>query len=90
MAPGTTFQCAVDDKALAGCSTSWTTGSLLPGRHTARVIGTEPSGRSAATARTWSVTAPTLYPAISPRRVMDTRTGIGAAKAKLSGGGRSP
>lgn len=34
------------------------------------------------------MTAPTLYTAISPRTVMDTRTGIGAAKAKLSGGGR--
>jgi hypothetical protein len=88
MASGTTYQCAVDDKALAGCSTSWTTGSLAPGRHTARVIGTEPSGRSAACARTWTVTAPTLYTAISPRRVMDTRNGTNTTKAKLAGGGR--
>ncbi|MEO8556841.1 MAG: hypothetical protein ABI474_09235 [Actinomycetota bacterium] len=88
MAPGTIYQCAVDDKTLAGCSTSWTTGSLVPGRHTARVIGTEPSGRSAASARTWTVTAPTLYTAISPRRVMDTRNGTNTTKAKLAGGGR--
>jgi WD40 repeat protein len=87
MAPGTTFRCSVDNKALAGCSTTWTTASLAPGRHTVRVVGTEPNGRSAATARTWVVTAPTLYTAVNPRRVMDTRAGIGAAKAKVRAGG---
>ena len=88
MAPGTTFRCAVDDRALAGCSASWTTPSLAPGRHTVRVIATEPSGRSAATARTWIVTAPTLYTAVNPKRVMDTRIGLGTAKAKIAAGGR--
>jgi hypothetical protein len=88
MAPGTTFQCAADDGPPAGCSTSWTTPSLAPGRHTVRVIGTEPSGRSATVARTWMVTAPTLYTAVSPKRVMDTRNGTGTTKAKVAGGGR--
>ena len=88
MAPGTTFQCAVDARALAGCTASWTTPSLVPGRHTVRVIATEPSGRSGATARTWIVTAPTRYTAVTPKRVMDTRTGTGAPKTKVGPGGR--
>jgi hypothetical protein len=88
MAPGTTFQCTVDDHPLTGCSASWTTPSLAPGRHTVRVVGTEPSGRSAGAARTWMVTAPTLYTALSPRRVMDTRDGTGTTRAKIAGGGR--
>ena len=87
MAPGTTFQCAVDASALAGCSASWTTPSLVPGRHTVRVVATEPGGRSSATARTWMVTAPTLYTAVTPKRVMDTRTGLGTAKSKAGPGG---
>lgn len=88
MAPGTTFQCAVDTRPLAGCTTSWTTPSLAPGRHTVRVVAVEPSGRSGATSRTWIVTAPTRYTAITPRRVMDTRTGTGAPKTKVGPGGR--
>jgi len=88
MAPGTTFQCAVDAKALASCPANWTTPSLAPGRHTVRVVASEPGGRSAATARTWIVTAPTQYTAVTPKRVLDTRTGLGAAKAKITAGGR--
>ena len=88
MAPGTTYQCAVDDTALAGCSSSWTTASLASGRHTVRVLGTEPSGRSAVTARTWTVTNSTLYTAVTPRRVLDTRSGLGAARARVTAGGR--
>ncbi|NMM33556.1 MAG: hypothetical protein HHJ13_06085 [Phycicoccus sp.] len=88
MAPGTTFQCAVDARPLAGCTTSWTTPSLAPGRHTVRVLATEPSGRSGATSRTWIVTAPTRYTAVTPKRVMDTRTGIGAPRTKVAPRGR--
>ena len=88
MAPGTTFQCAVDAGVLAGCTASWTTPSLVPGRHTVRVIATEPSGRSGATAQTWIVTAPTRYTALTPKRIMDTRTGTGAPMTKVGPGGR--
>jgi WD40 repeat protein len=88
MAPGTTYQCAVDDRVLAGCRSSWATPTLTPGRHTVRVLGTEPSGRSVSTARTWNVTAPTRYTAVNPRRVMDTRAGLGAPRARIVAGGR--
>ena len=61
--------------------------------YTFTVVATNAAGTGAASAPSGSVT-PTFflsgsgYTAVSPRRVLDTRTGVGAAKAKV-GAGRS-
>ena len=82
MDPATTFSCTLDLAAAAPCS-SWTAPVLTTGRHTLVVTGTEPGTLSrAVSARTWSVGIGTYTP-LSARRVLDTRSGLGAARTRL-------
>ncbi|MDT0215167.1 hypothetical protein Q9R29_14845 [Rothia sp. ARF10] len=89
MAPGVAYRCGVDGGPTAACSTGWTTPSLPSGRHTVAVVATEPSGRSTTTARTWVVSLAEgtgFFTPVAPARVLDTRLGIGAPRAKIGAG----
>ena len=89
MAPGVTYRCGVDGGPTTECSTGWTTPSLPGGRHTVAVTATEPSGRSTTTARTWVVSLAEgtgFFTPVAPARVLDTRLGIGAPKARIGAG----
>ncbi|WP_295698996.1 WD40 repeat domain-containing protein [Lapillicoccus sp.] len=86
MDPATSFGCALDGSAATPCS-SWTAPVLATGRHTLVVTGTEPGTlRRAVSARTWSVGIGTYTP-LSARRVLDTRSGLGATRSPLGPAG---
>lgn len=86
MAPGTTYSCSLDGAAARPCSGTWTVPALTLGRHTLHVTGTEPGGRTASAVRTWQVGALGLYRSVTPKRIMDTRSGTGTPKRKLGPG----
>lgn len=89
MAAGATYRCGIDGGPMTECSTGWTTPSLPGGRHTLAVTATEPSGRSTTTARTWVVSLSEgtgFFTPVAPARVLDTRLGIGAPRAKIGAG----
>ena len=57
-----------------------------PGSYTVTVAATDATSASGATAFAWVIQALGKFTAITPVRVLDTRTGLGAPKAKLGAG----
>jgi hypothetical protein len=86
---GTTYACSVDGAPALPCSSGWATPSLPAGRHTVVVTSTAPGGRVTSVARTWTTTLTSrtgFFTPLAPKRLLDTRTGLGAPKARVSAG----